>query len=39
MVDEVLADARAVAIPGAGHALMLDRPAEFRGALLDFLSS
>ncbi len=37
MVDHVLADARAVAIPGAGHALMLDNPAAFRAALLDFL--
>ena len=37
MVDEVLADARAVAIPAAGHALMLDNPAAFRAALLAFL--
>ena len=37
MVDEVLADARAVEIPGAGHALMLDNPAAFRAALLAFL--
>lgn len=37
MVDEVLADARAVAIPGAGHALMLDNPVAFRMALLGFL--
>ncbi len=39
MVDDVLADARAVAIPGAGHALMLDNPAAFRTALLEFLSA
>ena len=37
MVDEVLADARAIAIPDAGHALMLDNPAAFRAALLAFL--
>ncbi len=37
MVDDVLADARAVAIPAAGHALMLDNPAAFRAALLEFL--
>ena len=37
MVDDVLADARAVAIPGAGHALMLENPVAFRAALLDFL--
>ncbi len=39
MVDDVLADARAVAIPGAGHALMLDNPAAFRTALVEFLSA
>jgi pimeloyl-ACP methyl ester carboxylesterase len=37
MVDDALFDARAVAIPGAGHALMLDEPAAFRTALLAFL--
>ncbi len=37
MVDDVLRDARAVAIPDAGHALMLDQPAAFRAALLEFL--
>jgi len=37
MVDDVLVDARAVAIPRAGHALMLDEPAAFRTALLAFL--
>ncbi len=38
MVDEALVDGRAVAIPGAGHALMLDDPAAFRSALLAFLA-
>ena len=37
MVDDVLANARAVAIPAAGHALMLDNPKAFRAALLAFL--
>ncbi|MEE2664919.1 MAG: alpha/beta hydrolase [Myxococcota bacterium] len=37
MVDDVLADSRAVEIPDAGHALMLDNPAAFRAALLAFL--
>ena len=37
MVDEVLPRARAVAIAGAGHTLMLDRPREFREAVLEFL--
>jgi len=37
MVDEALVDGRAVAIPGAGHALMLDEPAAFRAVLLEFL--
>ena len=37
MVDDVLADARAVTIPGAGHALMLDAPEAFRAALVTFL--
>ena len=37
IVDDVLAEARAVAIPNAGHALMLDNPAAFRAALLEFL--
>ena len=39
MVQEVLEDARAVEIPVAGHALMLDNPAAFRAALLAFLGS
>lgn len=37
MVEDVLADGVAVAIPNAGHALMLDNPAAFRAALLAFL--
>ena len=37
MVEDGLADARAVAIPEAGHTLMLDNPAAFRAALLGFL--
>lgn len=36
MVDEVLADGRALTIPGAGHSLMLDAPEAFRKALLEF---
>ena len=37
MVDDVLANGVAVAIPDAGHALMLDNPAAFRAALFAFL--
>ncbi len=37
MVENVLADGDAVAIPDAGHTLMLDNPAAFRAALLAFL--
>jgi pimeloyl-ACP methyl ester carboxylesterase len=37
MVGEVMADATEVVIPGAGHAVMLDAPEPFRGALAGFL--
>jgi pimeloyl-ACP methyl ester carboxylesterase len=37
MVDEVLRDGRAVEIPGAGHAVMLDAPEALVDALLAFL--
>lgn len=37
MVGQVMKDARAVCIPGAGHAVMLDAPETFRSALLEFL--
>jgi pimeloyl-ACP methyl ester carboxylesterase len=33
----VLADGRAVAVPGAGHAVLLEAPEAFRAALRDFL--
>jgi pimeloyl-ACP methyl ester carboxylesterase len=36
MANEVMADARAVTVEGAGHNLMLDAPEPFRKALLEF---
>ncbi len=38
MVGEVLADGRALTIEGAGHSLMLDEPAPFRKALMEFFA-
>jgi pimeloyl-ACP methyl ester carboxylesterase len=35
--ERVIPDARLVVLPGAGHVAMADRPAEFAGALLDFV--
>jgi pimeloyl-ACP methyl ester carboxylesterase len=35
---ETIAGSRLVVIPGAGHMVHLERPAEFRAALLPFLA-
>ncbi len=37
MAEQVLAQGRALTLPGAGHAIMLDAPEALRAALLDFL--